>query len=429
MHELEPLPDDPREVYEAIRASLEDPRHSRLGALRRRVERAYLCYYAHRDDLSLLEPLGDQLDEDDVDALDYAYKKLANNRSPAYEAYYAKIRALSYTCAYCAARDASTLDHYLHKAGAGRFPEFAILPVNLVPSCSRCNPNGRGYVDAAGRRALIHPYFDVIPRVSLLHADVAVDARGVPAATFRVDLAACPEEHMAFARLYARHVRLLQLLDSYRDRSISDDVLPSIVHHIRTMPPGTNRMAAAAALIETARDKAARLGENHYQVALYRGAAAADALSTTASGGRDGCGTIPRSRRRSPAQRARSALHQIENEISWISATPWDEDSGASEGEVIVRLGLDAVASALKDWKGLDLPGAAPLDAVLAVLGAPDDLVEAAGRLIDLTTRSTYEALGRNGAKEAESLREELVQGLDIFLTGLEEGAGDDDHG
>jgi hypothetical protein len=222
--------------------------------------------------------LGRQFDADDLDALDYAYKRLSSNQSDLYEAYYAKIRALSYTCAYCAARDAATLDHYLHKAGAGCFPEFAILPVNLIPSCSRCNPNGRGYRDDAGQRALIHPYFDIIPRVPLLRADVTVDDGGVPGATFRVELAACPAEHLVFAQLYVRHVKLLGLLQSYGARALSDDGLESIAAHVRAMSPGTDRAAAAAFLIEAARNMAATVGENHYRVALYRGAAAAGEL-------------------------------------------------------------------------------------------------------------------------------------------------------
>jgi hypothetical protein len=129
----------------------------------------------------------------------------------------------------------------------------------------------------------------------------------------------------------------------------------------------------------------------------------------------------------SPAERARSALRHVdENEIVWTPTTPWDEETGASEGEEQVRLGLDALASALNEWRDLGLAGAAPLDEVLAVMGVPDDLVDEAGQLIDLIARSPYEeGLGRAEVEEAEDLRQSLAEGLDALLSELE--AADDE--
>lgn len=50
-----------------------------------------------------------------------------------------------------------TLDHYLPKAN---YPQFSVLPMNLVPSCRDCNTGkGTGVALISGQQVL-HPYFE-----------------------------------------------------------------------------------------------------------------------------------------------------------------------------------------------------------------------------------------------------------------------------
>jgi 5-methylcytosine-specific restriction endonuclease McrA len=52
----------------------------------------------------------------------------------------------------------NTLDHYLPKE---RYPEFSILPHNLLPMCDTCQASkGAQTVDALNRRMFIHGYYD-----------------------------------------------------------------------------------------------------------------------------------------------------------------------------------------------------------------------------------------------------------------------------
>lgn len=52
----------------------------------------------------------------------------------------------------------NTLDHYLPKQ---RYPEFSILPQNLIPMCARCQEEkGEDTLDAEGRRIFMHSYYD-----------------------------------------------------------------------------------------------------------------------------------------------------------------------------------------------------------------------------------------------------------------------------
>lgn len=72
-------------------------------------------------------------------------------------------------CQYCGIDETSTLDHYLPKT---RFPEFSMLAINLIPSCSRCNllKGDRWLLD--GKRSVLNLYFDTIPLDRFLFAKI-----------------------------------------------------------------------------------------------------------------------------------------------------------------------------------------------------------------------------------------------------------------
>ncbi|NUQ79248.1 MAG: hypothetical protein HUU21_37540 [Polyangiaceae bacterium] len=108
------------------------------------------------------------------------------------------------------------------------------------------------------------------------------------------------------------------------------------------------------------------------------------------------------------------------------STIKYDDVYGNVEGDDDVRYGLDAMASALTKWRNLD-PG--PLDEVLAELGCDDAVVETAARLIELVGRTQYlGGLDYDEVREAEDLRENLVETLDALLNRLdaEEREGSD---
>lgn len=61
-------------------------------------------------------------------------------------------------CPYCGISSPIELDHYLPKS---KFPQFSILPLNLVPSCERCNKYGKGTIFAENKGGqILHPYLD-----------------------------------------------------------------------------------------------------------------------------------------------------------------------------------------------------------------------------------------------------------------------------
>lgn len=76
-------------------------------------------------------------------------------------------------CPLCAHRDVASLDHYLPKEN---YPEFAVLPVNLVPCCSGCNAEKRAFIPNAEAEQLFHPYFDDWSTYDLVTATIEIGA-------------------------------------------------------------------------------------------------------------------------------------------------------------------------------------------------------------------------------------------------------------
>lgn len=74
-------------------------------------------------------------------------------------------------CPLCGERDVKTLDHYLVKT---EFPEFAVFPANLIPSCSDCNKTKLAHVARRHRDQTFHPYFDDWSLHQILRASVDV---------------------------------------------------------------------------------------------------------------------------------------------------------------------------------------------------------------------------------------------------------------
>lgn len=72
-------------------------------------------------------------------------------------------------CPLCGQRDVSTLDHHLPKT---LFPALAVVPVNLVPSCSDCNHEKLNTVPQTQEEQTFHPYYDDVENERWLEAIV-----------------------------------------------------------------------------------------------------------------------------------------------------------------------------------------------------------------------------------------------------------------
>ncbi|MGB3750763.1 MAG: hypothetical protein WA945_04295 [Arcobacteraceae bacterium] len=84
----------------------------------------------------------------------YLYNKASNERS-----FIPKLRTKYKTslCPYCSSPSCGTLDHYYPQK---KFPQYAIIPNNLIPSCHRCNKIKGEIFPLLNDERIINPYFD-----------------------------------------------------------------------------------------------------------------------------------------------------------------------------------------------------------------------------------------------------------------------------
>jgi hypothetical protein len=71
--------------------------------------------------------------------------------------FYDKLLSQARLCPFCGFTEADTLDHYLPKA---KYPQLSVLPINLVPSCTKCNKGKHAAIAITAEEQSLHPYFD-----------------------------------------------------------------------------------------------------------------------------------------------------------------------------------------------------------------------------------------------------------------------------
>lgn len=72
-------------------------------------------------------------------------------------------------CQYCDRNDVNTLDHYLPK---GKYAEFSILGLNLIPCCSKCNSKKGENWKNGEQRQFINFYYDSIDETQFISCSI-----------------------------------------------------------------------------------------------------------------------------------------------------------------------------------------------------------------------------------------------------------------
>ncbi|PPJ46735.1 HNH endonuclease [Rhizobium sp. KAs_5_22] len=126
---------------------------------------------------------------------------------------YDKIRNSARYCPYCTFGEVYEVDHFLHKAA---YRELNVCPANLVPICHACNHIKLVDQPHDSAHYLLHPYFDVLPAVRWLFADLIFEAGG-PVLRYRVELDAALHGNLASRLAY--HFATLELDRRFQERA------------------------------------------------------------------------------------------------------------------------------------------------------------------------------------------------------------------
>jgi hypothetical protein len=113
-------------------------------------------------------------------------------------------------CPNCTIEKVASLDHYIPK---GKFPDFSVNPINLVPCCSTCNSKKKEKWRGDKNLLFINLYSDVIPEKQYLFVDI------VSKTEFKFELKNINNIDLDLFKVIESHYSRLDLLQRFRENS------------------------------------------------------------------------------------------------------------------------------------------------------------------------------------------------------------------
>lgn len=173
---------------------------------------------------------------------------------------YIKMSAPYGRCPLCGRGAVYTLDHHLAKA---LYPNLAVVPLNLVPSCQDCNKNKATSQPHSASEETLHPYSDNIDDEIWLKADIIESAPvGI---TYRVD---APTHWTGVMRQRVEnHMRVFKLKSLFASYGAQE---------IANICGLLSKQIAVKAFLSEAAESHRHFRRNTWQAAAYEGMAASE---------------------------------------------------------------------------------------------------------------------------------------------------------
>ena len=179
----------------------------------------------------------------------------------------ASLLNLTNACPYCGFGEPTELDHYLPKS---EFEELAIYPRNLIPSCSACNKAKGAIVPGKEPDAsLIHAYFQELPNVKFMRADVSFAANTLNV-TFRIKGETLNPQLAAMLEFQLKRFKLSERYDQQLNKFLSEQRTGFRLFKRR----GLSHSHVVEYLLESEKDMAEIFGINDWRPVLMEGLAA-----------------------------------------------------------------------------------------------------------------------------------------------------------
>ncbi len=193
--------------------------------------------------------------------------RMAKKHGPGRDIYDKLISAPAYgRCPLCGQGTVWTLDHHLPKM---QYPEFAVTPANLVPSCLDCNKAKGTAVPTTPENGTLHPYFDDIDTHRWLTANVVDTAPAT--VVFSINRPA-GWDNTLFARV-CHHFKVLHLASLYSGHAAEE--LSNIRDHLARLHEAAGSEGVRQQLHDQANSREAAR-RNSWQAAMYRALEASD---------------------------------------------------------------------------------------------------------------------------------------------------------
>ena len=165
-------------------------------------------------------------------------------------------------CCFCSYEDPTELDHFLPKS---IFPEFSILPINLVPSCHRCNKLKASDAPISAANSYVHPYYEEYKNLTWLEAMIDFDTYNSPVVTYMASRTLRVENPDLAARI---DFQITRLNLNMRYSSQASEELSWIEGRLRSLMETAGPEQLELHLIQEAESRL-RANRNSWQAALY----------------------------------------------------------------------------------------------------------------------------------------------------------------
>ena len=174
-------------------------------------------------------------------------------------------RSIRYKCQYCTIETANTMDHIVAQ---GQFPEFAIHPKNLAPSCGTCNLLKGERWRVGTEKNMINFYLDKLPEVGYLRAEIELDQFNE--IDFKFVLYYTPGTPIEIYQLILSHFTKLHLRKRMREAAIGDFGEFHREMKVR-YANGESRDSLSNTTLESCKDDRKVLGINHWKPVMKEG--------------------------------------------------------------------------------------------------------------------------------------------------------------
>jgi hypothetical protein len=259
---LEPIEENERAVLDEIVNSKIGNRRARLRALRPRILRRYSTYRSHTADLASL-PASNFAGVDRADC-EHCYDQETTPLSLLKKAVAGVLPSSNnFYCPLCGLGKWETFDHFIPKS---LFPEFSVLPRNLIPCCWRCNHLKGNRWDAGLPSAVLNVYYDSWPRQRFLVANIDFDLLDGASVSFSL-IRRIRSGRVSRARL-ERHFEELDLGPRFAEAGAS---AVDRYHRSLALHAFSTRAQRKRYLRREAAALAAKYGVNHWESVVLEG--------------------------------------------------------------------------------------------------------------------------------------------------------------
>ena len=164
------------------------------------------------------------------------------------------------TCQNCSLGEINSFDHYLPQS---EFSEYVVNPLNLIPSCTKCNGHKSSIWREAGKRKFLNLYLDKLPEVQYLFVDIKIEENIIELKYFLDSKNGIDNE---IFELLDYHYTKLKLFDRFKDNSdiIISELETEITKYVKKLPIEEIKET----IIEECKANYKILGRNNWKLVL-----------------------------------------------------------------------------------------------------------------------------------------------------------------